>query len=184
VEHSVDPGGEKAHQGGFPDVLVRAAEDLGRRRLDADRMNLAAWDASAAVRRDALADGCLALLLQGADAEKLAVLELACLALGGSTSVELADPAAVPLLLAALPLVSAELYKQVAGRSAAQSCAVPAFADETANSGQRAAEPAPRYWALDLVRAKLVSHYWQPEATLPELPEELRGQRLQAAEPM
>jgi hypothetical protein len=86
--------------------------------------------------------------------------------------------------LEALQLVSAELYKQVAGRSAAQSFAVPAFADEAANSGQRGVEPAPQYWALDLVRAKLVSHYWQPQATLPELPEELRGPRLRAAEPM
>jgi hypothetical protein len=84
--------------------------------------------------------------------------------------------------LEALPLVSAELYKQVAGRSAAQSCAVPAFADEMAESGQQAVEPAPR--ALDLVRAKLVSHYWQPEATLPELPEDQRGPRLRAAERM
>jgi hypothetical protein len=83
-------------------------------------------------------------------------------------------------------LVSAELYKQVAGRSAAQSFAVPvpAFAGEPADSGQRAVGPAPRYWALDLVGAKLVSHYWQPEAMLPELPEELRGPRLRAAEPM
>jgi hypothetical protein len=184
VEHSVDPGGEKAHQGGFPDALVLAAEGLGRRRLGVDRMNLAAWDASVAVRRGALADGCLALLLLAADAEKLAVLELACLALGGSTSAEWAGPAAVPLLLAALPLVSAELYKPVAGRSVARSYAVPEFADEPVESGQRAVEPAPRYWALDLVRAKLVSHYWQPAATLPELPEEQRGQRLQAAEPM
>jgi hypothetical protein len=159
VEHSVDPGAEKGHQGDFPDVLVRAAEDLGQRRLGVDRMNLAAWDASVAVRRGALADGCRELLLPGADAEKLAVLELACLALGGSTSVELAGPAAVPLLLEALQLVSAELYKQVADRSAAQSCAVPAFADETANSGQRGVEPAPQYWALGLVRPKLVSHY-------------------------
>jgi hypothetical protein len=86
--------------------------------------------------------------------------------------------------LAALQLVSAELYKQVADRSAAQSFAVPAFADEMAESGQQAVEPAPRYWALDLVRTKLVSHYWQPAATLPELPEEQRGQRLQAAETM
>jgi hypothetical protein len=184
VEHSVDPGGEKAHQGGFPDALVLAAEGLGRRRLGVDRMNLAAWDASVAVRRGALADGCLALLLLAADAEKLAVLELACLALGGSTSAEWAGPAAVPLLLAALPLVSAELYKPVAGRSVARSYAVPEFADEPVESGQRAVEPAPRYWALDLVRTKLVSHYWQPAATLPELPEEQRGQRLQAAETM
>jgi hypothetical protein len=159
VEHSVDLDGAKAHQDGYPDGLVPAAEVLDRRQLAADRMNLAAWDASVAVRRGALADGCRELLLPGADAEKLAVLELACLALGGSTSVELAGPAAVPLLLEALQLVSAELYKQVADRSAAQSCAVPAFADETANSGQRGVEPAPQYWALGLVRPKLVSHY-------------------------
>jgi hypothetical protein len=77
VEHSVDPGGEKAHQGGSPDVLVRAVEDLGQRRLGVDRMSLAAWDASVGVRRGALADGCRELLLLGADAEKWAVLELA-----------------------------------------------------------------------------------------------------------
>jgi hypothetical protein len=86
--------------------------------------------------------------------------------------------------LEALQLVSAELYKPVAGRSAAQSCAVPEFAGELAELGQRVVEPAPRYWALDLVRAKLVSHYWQPAVTLPELPEQQWGQRLRAAEPM
>jgi hypothetical protein len=88
VEHSVDPDGAKAHPDGCPDGLVPAAEDLGRRRLGVDRMNLVAWDASVAVRRGALADGCRELLLLGADAEKLAVLELVCLAPDGSTSVE------------------------------------------------------------------------------------------------
>jgi hypothetical protein len=88
VEHSVDPDGAKAHPDGCPDGLVPAAEDLGRRRLGVDRMNLVAWDASVAVRRGALAVGCRELLLLGADAEKLAVLELVCLAPDGSTSVE------------------------------------------------------------------------------------------------
>ena len=77
MEHNVDPVCEKVHPDGYPDALAPAAEDLGRRRLGVDRMNLAAWDASVAVRRGALADGCRELLLLGADAEKWAVLELA-----------------------------------------------------------------------------------------------------------
>jgi hypothetical protein len=88
VEHSADPVFEKDLQDGCRDVLVRAAEDLGRRRLDVARMNLAAWDASAAVRRDALADGCRALRRLGAGAEKLVVREQVCLAPDGWTSVE------------------------------------------------------------------------------------------------
>jgi hypothetical protein len=88
VEHSVDRDGAKGHPGGYPDELVLAAEDLVRRRLGVDRMNLVAWDASVAVRRDALADGCLVLQLPAAAAEKLAVLELACLAPDDWTSVE------------------------------------------------------------------------------------------------
>jgi hypothetical protein len=58
-------------------------------------MNLAAWDASAAVRRDALADGCQELPLLGGDAEKSVVRELACLVPDVLTSAESADPAAV-----------------------------------------------------------------------------------------
>jgi hypothetical protein len=88
VEHSVDRDGAKGHPGGYPDELVLAAEDLVRRRLGVDRMNLVAWDASVAVRRGALAVGCRELLLLGADAEKLAVLELVCLEPDDWTSVE------------------------------------------------------------------------------------------------
>ena len=68
--------------------MVRAAADLGRRRLGGDRMNLAAWDALAAVRRDALADECRELQLLGADAEKLVDPELACPEPDDWTSVE------------------------------------------------------------------------------------------------
>jgi hypothetical protein len=75
--------------------LLLAAEDLGQRRLVVDRMNLAAWDASAAVRRDASADECRELPRLGADAGKWAGLELACLAPDDSTWDVLADPAAV-----------------------------------------------------------------------------------------
>ena len=88
VERSADLGGEKAHLDGCRDGLVRAAEDPGRRRSGVDRMNLAALDALAAVRRDALADECRELQLLGADAEKLVDPELACLEPDGSTSVE------------------------------------------------------------------------------------------------
>ena len=96
MEHSVGPDGEKGHLGGFPDESVRAAEDLGRRRLGVDRMNLAALGASAAVRQDALADGSLALQLLGAVAEKLVVQEPAYPEPDGWTSVEWAVPAEVP----------------------------------------------------------------------------------------
>ena len=51
-------------------------------------MNLAAWDASDAVRRDALADGFLELRQLGADAEKLVVQEQAYLGPDDWTSVE------------------------------------------------------------------------------------------------
>ncbi len=73
-------------QGGCRDGLVLAAEVQGRRRLGVDRMNLAAWDALAAVRRDALADECRALLLLAADAEKSVDRELACRAPDDLTS--------------------------------------------------------------------------------------------------
>jgi hypothetical protein len=59
-------------------------------------MNLAAWDALAAVRRDALADECRELQLLGADAEKLVDPELACPEPDGWTSAEWAAPAEVP----------------------------------------------------------------------------------------
>lgn len=88
MEHSADRAGEKAHLGGYRDGLDRAAEDRGRRRSGVDRMNLAALDASAAVRRDALADGCLELPLPVAVAEKLVGRELACPGPDGWTLVE------------------------------------------------------------------------------------------------
>jgi hypothetical protein len=78
VEHSVDPDGEKALQDGCRDGLVRAAEDLAQHRLGVARMNLAAWDAWAGVRLDALAHECLELPPLGADAEKLVGPEQVC----------------------------------------------------------------------------------------------------------
>ncbi|HEX3106597.1 MAG TPA: hypothetical protein VHQ22_19325 [Terriglobales bacterium] len=178
MAHSADPVCEKVHRDGCLDALVRAAEDLGQRRLGVVRMSLAAWDASAAVRRDALADECLVLQLRAGGAEKLAVRELACLALDGSTWVELADPAAVPLLLAARPLVLPELDKPGVGRSAAQSCAVPAFEGEPAELGQRAFEPVPRFHGFDLGLAMLVAQEWRLAAQPHELPEEQQAQHL------
>ena len=86
MEHNVDPVCEKVHPDGCPDGLVLEAEGLDRRQSDADRMNLAASDASDAVHRDASADGFLELLLLGADAEKLVVLEPACLRPDARTS--------------------------------------------------------------------------------------------------
>jgi hypothetical protein len=145
VEHSADLACEKAHRGGCLDVLALAAEGLARRRLGVDRMNLAAWDASVAVRQDASADGNPALPLLGVGVEKLVVPEQAAREPDGWTSVEWVVLAAVPLLLAALPLVSAELGKPAAVPSAAQSCAAPEFADEPAKSVQRDVEPEPRY---------------------------------------
>jgi hypothetical protein len=49
-------------------------------------MKLAAWDAWVAVRRDASADDCRELRLPVAVAEKLVVLELACLGPDAPTS--------------------------------------------------------------------------------------------------
>lgn len=97
-----------------------------------DRKSLAAWDASDAVRRDASADECRELPLPGADAEKLVVRELACLAPDVLTSDESADPAAGPWLLAALRLAWAAQGRPGAGLSAAQSFAVQAAADDLA----------------------------------------------------
>ena len=145
MEHSADLACEKGHRGGCLDVLARAAEGLARRRLGVAQMNLAAWDASVAVLQDASADGNPALRLLAAVAGKLAVPEQAGPEPDGWTSVEWVVLAAVPLLLAALPLVSAELGKPAAVPSAAQSCAVPEFADEPAKSAQRGVEPEPRY---------------------------------------
>lgn len=119
-------------QDGFPGVLVRAAEGLVRRRLDADRKNLAAWDASAGVRQDALADECRALRRLDADAEKSVDQELACQAPDALPSDELADPVAVQWLAAALQLVLAVPDKPGVVLSAAQSCAVQESADELA----------------------------------------------------
>jgi len=119
------------------------------------------------------------LQLRAGGAEKLAVQELAGLALDGSTSVELADPAAVPLLLAARPLVLPGLDKPGVGRSEAQSCAVPAFEGEPAELGQRAFEPVPRFRGFDLELAKLVAQpYWWLAAEPHELPEEQQAQHL------
>ena len=118
-----------ALQDGFLDGLVPVAEDLGRRRSDADRMNLAAWDASAGVRRDALADECRGLRLPVAVAGKSVVPELVCLGPDAQISAVSADRAAVPLLLAVLPLALAEPDKPAADPSAAQSCAALAVAD-------------------------------------------------------
>lgn len=88
MEHSADPAGEKAHRDGFLDGLAPAAEDLARRQSAVDRMNLAALDASDAVRLDAWADGCLELLQLGVDAEKWVVPGLACLGPDAPTSDE------------------------------------------------------------------------------------------------
>jgi len=58
-------------------------------------MNLAAWDALAAVRRDALADDCQALPRLVGDAGKSVGLELACPAQDDSTWDVSAGPVAV-----------------------------------------------------------------------------------------
>jgi hypothetical protein len=92
-------------------------------------MNLAAWDASAAVRRDALADECQALQLPGADAEKLVDPGRACLEPDVLTSDELVDPAAGRSLSAELRRVLAALDKPAVVQSAARSCAAQAAAD-------------------------------------------------------
>jgi hypothetical protein len=178
VGHSADPDGETGHRGGSPDVSVLAAEDLGQRQSDVDRMNLAASDALVAVRRDALPDGYWVLRLLGADAEKLAVPERACLGPDDWTSVESAVPAEVLLLWAVRPLALVGLDKPAADRSGAQSFAVQEFEDG-AQLGQRAFAPALRYRGL--VLQELVAQYWPPEVKAHELPEEQQARRLRAA---
>jgi len=86
VEHSVGPVCEKVHRDDCPDGLILEAEVLDRRQSDAYRKNLAAWDASGAVHRDVSADAYRELPLLGADAEKLVVLEPACLLPDARTS--------------------------------------------------------------------------------------------------
>lgn len=131
-----------ALQDGCRDESVRAAEVRGRHRLGAGQMNLAAWDASAAVRRDALADECQALQLPGADAEKLVDPGQACLEPDVLTSDELVDPAAGRSLSAELPLVLAVPDKPGAVQSAARSCAEQAAADGSVALAQKDAELA------------------------------------------
>ena len=135
--------------------MVLAAEGLGRRRLGVDRMNLAAWDASAAVRRDASADECRELLRLAADAGKWVGRELACLAPDDLTWDVSADPAA-GLWLLAEPPAWAELDKPVAAQSAAQSCAAQ-VAGEWASRG---AELARQRWRLDFVLLERAAQCW------------------------
>jgi hypothetical protein len=129
-----------------------------------------------------LADGYLALQLLGADAEKLAGRELACLAPDGSTSAVLADLAAVPLLAAALQLVLEELGKPGAGPFAAQSCVVQAAADERTVSARQHAELGQWHWNWHLAALKLVARYWQPQPKVCARPEELLALHLQVVE--
>jgi hypothetical protein len=163
VEHSADPDDEKALQDGCRDALALAAEDLGRRQLDEDRQNLAAWDAWVAVHRDALADEFRELQLPDAVAGKLVVQEQACPEPDGWTSVEWAVPAEVPLLWEAVQLLSAALDKRGAGRSAAQSCAVPAVAVGLTALVLRAAELAPECMAPDSVRQAAQNWLLEPK---------------------
>jgi hypothetical protein len=86
VEHSVDPVCEKVPLDDCPDGLALEVEVLDRRQSDVDRKNLAEWDASDAVHRDASAAAYRELLLLGADAEKWVVLEPACLRPDARTS--------------------------------------------------------------------------------------------------
>jgi len=94
AERTADLAGEKVHRDGCRDALARAAVTLDRRRLGGDQKNPAVWGALGVVRRDAPADGCLELPRLGAGAEKLAVLEPACLVPDALTSDVLVDPAA------------------------------------------------------------------------------------------
>lgn len=80
---------------GYPDGSVLAEEDLGLRRWGVDRMNLAVWDASAGVRRDASADACRELPRLGAASEKSVVRALAYLEPDAPTLDVSAGPAAV-----------------------------------------------------------------------------------------
>ena len=129
-----------------------------------------------------MADACLELPLLGADAEKLAVRELVCLAPDDWTSVESVGLAEVPLLWEAVQLVSAALGKPAAVPSAAQSCAVREAVDEVVKPGQRGVGPVPKYQGPDLVPAK--PEQSQPEVKVRELPEEQRAKRSPAAQPM
>ena len=109
-------------------ALILAAEGLARLQSGAGRMNLAAWDAWADVRRDAWADEFLELQRPVVDAEKLAGPVLAC--------PERGDPAlGVSVVLAAARTLSAVVAlaweapdKPGAVPSAERSCADQALA--------------------------------------------------------
>lgn len=126
---------------GYPDGSVLAEEDLGLRRWGVDRMNLAVWDASAGVRRDASADACRELPRLGAASEKSVVRALAYLEPDAPTLDVSAGPVAALWFLAELLLASVEPGKPDAVLSAAQSCVEQAFAAERALALQ-VVEPA------------------------------------------
>jgi len=142
VERNAGQDGVMGLQDGCRDEWGRAVEVLGRRRLGVDPMNLVAWDASAAVRRDASADECQALQLLGADAEKLVDRELVCPEPDVLTSDGSADLAEDSWLAAALRRVLAAPDKPAVGQSAARSCAEQAAGDGSVALAQKDAELA------------------------------------------
>jgi hypothetical protein len=118
------------HLDGCLDVLVLAAEDRGRLQLGVGRMNLAASDALADVRRDAWADGFRELQRPVADAGKSAGLELACPEPDVLASDVSVVRAVVRPLSAVVALALEAPGKPGAAPSGARSCADPALAGE------------------------------------------------------
>ena len=122
----------QGHPDGSQDASILAVEDLGPLQSDAGQMNLAALDALAVVRRGAQADECRVRQRLGADAEKLAVLALACPEPDAQRSDVLVVPAAARPLSAVLLRAEPALGKPDGDPSGARSCAVPELAGERA----------------------------------------------------
>jgi len=157
------------HLDDYRDVLGRAAEVLGRHRLGADRVPLAAWDALGAVHRDEVVVALRAVHLPGAGAGRSAGRELVYRVRDGFPSGELAGPAAeLQVLHFAEPAaVGPELGTQVSDPFAERSCAVRASAGAAQSELLGAVSEVTVELAAELVWSKPPVRNLAPEAESP-----------------
>jgi hypothetical protein len=138
---------------GFRGALILAAEDLGRLQLAVGQMNLAASDASVAVRLGALADGFRELRRPVAGAGKSAGLVLAYPGPDVQNSDVSALLAVGRSLSAALALALPALGKPAEAPSGARSCADQGLAGES--TALRVFAPALDYLRPEPARQEL-----------------------------